>query len=460
MSSMPQNFQDAVLVTRLLGLRYLWIDSLCIIQDSKSDWEIEGSKMDQVYKNAYVTLAATSAATSHDGFLQRNPAPENPITLAYYSRDRSLCHSMVYLAVNDGHINPFERSVDCAAWNDRGWTFQERYLSQRVLYFCKDQAYFECHTVYETESNDPVPFVSMGSIISPSNSEVTSSTVSMELLDESALVGVDERNTEPVIEDVANLEEGHTTDTIVRASNRLYERWYRLAAQYSNRKLTYGSDKLPAISGLAREMAQSTHDEYLAGIWKGDLSQGLLWIWRDNGDALRQPERYRGPSWSWVSLDGQITWQNREDPSNMLLWGPQSEPVLRFVEADIHTPNDNPYGWASKATLKVYAAIVPVSIHEGKVKSRFGHFPYDLEHNGVTIGAGNLDPRDTNLSSGNKWCLQVEHQYQGDNTNEDTWSGLLLEGSGGSFRRIGVFYLLEGMTDFFKDHEARTLDLI
>ena len=99
---MSQNLQDAVVVTRLLGLRYLWIDSLCIIQDSKSDWEEEGSKMDQVYKNAYVTLAATSATTSHDGFLQRTPAPENPITLAYYFKDHTLCHSVVYLAITDG----------------------------------------------------------------------------------------------------------------------------------------------------------------------------------------------------------------------------------------------------------------------------------------------------------------------------------------------------------------------
>lgn len=344
--------------------------------------------MDQVYKNAYVTLAATSAATSHDGFLQRSPAPENPITLAYYSRDRSLCHSMVYLAATDGHINSFEKSVDCAAWNDRGWTFQERYLSQRVLHFCKDQAYFECHTVYKTESNDPVPFVPMGSTISPSDSEVTSSTVSVELLDQSDLVGVDERDTELVIDNVGSLEEGYATDTIVHASNRIYERWYKLAAQYSNRKLTYESDKLPAISGLAREMAQSTHDEYLAGIWKGDLSQGLLWIWRDGGEALRQPERYRGPSWSWVSLDGQITWPNRWDSSKWVPLGPQSEIALRFVEADIRTPNDNPYGRASKATLKVDAAIVPIIIHEGKAKKRFGDFPYDLEHNGVTIGVG------------------------------------------------------------------------
>ena len=164
-----------------------------------------------------------------------------------------------------------------------------------------------------------------------------------------------------------------------------------------------------------------------------------------------------GPGLAWtVKLPGQTAWTHQRG----YLLGPQWELALRFVEADIRTPNDNPYGRASKATLKVYAAIVPILIHEGKARKRFGDFPYDLEHNGVTIGVGNLDPRHTKFSPGNNWCLQVERQYQGDTAYETIWSGLLLEGSGVTFRRIGVFYLLEEMINFFEDYEARTLDLI
>lgn len=68
-SSMPQNFRDAVKLTRLLGIRYLWIDPLCILQDSKEDWEREGLKINDVYKYSYVTVAATSASAAYDGFL-------------------------------------------------------------------------------------------------------------------------------------------------------------------------------------------------------------------------------------------------------------------------------------------------------------------------------------------------------------------------------------------------------
>ena len=165
-----------------------------------------------------MTIAATSATTSHDGFWQRSPAPEDAINLSYYSRDRVLSRDFVYLAITDGETNNFEKSVQSAAWNKRGWTLQERYLSQRVLYFCLAQAYSECRAGYRTESNEPVASAPMGAFVSREDSEATSPSV---------------------------------FDT----RDKMYERWHRLVAQYSARKLTYESDKLPAISGAAREVA-------------------------------------------------------------------------------------------------------------------------------------------------------------------------------------------------------------
>lgn len=69
---MPQNFQDAIVITRALGSRYIWIESLCIVQDSNADWAYEGSQMDKAYKFARLTLAAASASTSEHGFLDYN----------------------------------------------------------------------------------------------------------------------------------------------------------------------------------------------------------------------------------------------------------------------------------------------------------------------------------------------------------------------------------------------------
>ena len=67
MTDIPKTFQDAVLITRKLGYRYLWIDSLCIIQDSASDWQIESVKMADIYFNAVVNISADASPRSDSG---------------------------------------------------------------------------------------------------------------------------------------------------------------------------------------------------------------------------------------------------------------------------------------------------------------------------------------------------------------------------------------------------------
>ncbi|PSS18829.1 hypothetical protein M430DRAFT_101556, partial [Amorphotheca resinae ATCC 22711] len=110
-SNLPSTFQDAVYIARKLNIRYLWIDSLCIIQDDADDWEIESAKMASIYQNAYLTIAATASASSQDSLLN----PRLPAT--------SLRKS------------PLLR---------RAWAFQEMILSPRVLHFAEDQLYWQC----------------------------------------------------------------------------------------------------------------------------------------------------------------------------------------------------------------------------------------------------------------------------------------------------------------------------
>ena len=120
-----------------------------------------------------MTIAATLATTSHDGFLQGSPALEDAINLSYHSRHRVLSRDVVYFA---------------------DWTLQERYLSQRVLHFCLAQAYSECRAGYRTETNEPVASAPMGAFVSRGDSEAMSPSV---------------------------------FDT----RDKMYERWHRLVAQ-------------------------------------------------------------------------------------------------------------------------------------------------------------------------------------------------------------------------------------
>ncbi|KAF2183526.1 HET-domain-containing protein, partial [Zopfia rhizophila CBS 207.26] len=118
---LPQTFRDAVSVTRALGVSYLWIDSLCIIQDSKEDWEAEAALMARVYENAQITIAAHAANDSTTGFLNA-PARRPPRTTSLSSR---------------------------------GWVYQESLLAPRTLNFAATEMAWECHSITACECGAP-----------------------------------------------------------------------------------------------------------------------------------------------------------------------------------------------------------------------------------------------------------------------------------------------------------------
>jgi hypothetical protein len=143
MESLPLSFQDAITVTHGLGIRYLWVDSLCIIQDNKEDWDHEAARMQQVYSNAVCVIAASSASSSNDGFLniQRQPRPWVAL--------RSSSGTLNYVCKS---IDNFHLDVEEAALNKRGWVLQERALARRSIHFTSTQLYMECGKGVQCES--------------------------------------------------------------------------------------------------------------------------------------------------------------------------------------------------------------------------------------------------------------------------------------------------------------------
>jgi hypothetical protein len=130
MSSLPQTFQDAIRVTRELGQRYIWIDSLCIIQDSKEDWFQESSRMGDIYSNSYCTISATGAEDGSMGLFLDHKSPP----------------------ASDMEAKMWEREVDSAPLNQRAWVFQERFLSHRNLMFGRGCLFWECDDNRASES--------------------------------------------------------------------------------------------------------------------------------------------------------------------------------------------------------------------------------------------------------------------------------------------------------------------
>lgn len=138
----PPKYQDAITIARQLNVQYIWIDSLCIIQQDKSnpldkdngtDWAKEAERMEQVFHSAYATIAACCANSPAERFLK--PRPERQcVTMKTGNALYYLCTA----------IDDFSGDVEEGELNKRGWVLQERALSRRTIYFTEKQTYWEC----------------------------------------------------------------------------------------------------------------------------------------------------------------------------------------------------------------------------------------------------------------------------------------------------------------------------
>ena len=263
---LEKTFTEAIDVARTLGVHYLWVDSLCIIQDSE-DWQKEAGLMWEVYSNSYLNLSATASSNSREGlFRARNSLTTQPCIVKVCQGHSSLAAD-TYYCYNE---TEWERYVNKAPVNTRAWVVQERLLSPRVLHFSEDQYFWEC---FELQASEGYPH------------------------------GL------PLRYHIENQRELVRSKPASQPSpERFLEIWDSVIQLYTNGKLSVASDKLIAVSGLAQQMYQllpeSTDNVYLAGMWRDDLIYQLLWSTSDR--ASRCHQNYRAPTWSWASMDGPV----------------------------------------------------------------------------------------------------------------------------------------------------------
>ncbi|KAF2430722.1 HET-domain-containing protein [Tothia fuscella] len=334
-SALPQVILDAIFVTWELGLRYLWMDSLCIIQDSPEDWKVECQRMADYYGNSYVTISVLDSPDVNRGFLQvKRHKVESPM-----SNNRGKC---LRLAPPEGS-EVFKNS----ALNLRAWALQERLLATRVLHYADSELFWECHTCRAREGS------------ARSNSYPYGDHLKL-LLSNRYRHGVSEGDT-------------------------FFEVWYRIIKHYSQRSLSFLSDKLPAISGVAAMLQEKSGFHYISGLWEEDVF-GLTWLragpWEESPRVLPDVRSGLDRTQSIHFIEGSPTWS----------WAHVDAPVdyLRHYTRDVTTHNDLEIMQAESPaegllTVKALFKRLWVKKNESRFSStecsHWNKFPYDASDN-------------------------------------------------------------------------------
>ena len=270
---LPKTFQDAIFIARKLKVHYVWIDSVCIIQDDDEDWKREATTMGLVYERAYLTISASDSPGDHAGFLIPNPEVYPEVKFPFRSDGQSL--DSVYLcSMYRGYFDPRTTSI-----SSRGWVLQERTLSRRILHFSGQQVHWECsqHRVSEDGYKEDVKTAVNTSYYLGQN---------IRTLTERSRTG-DKSGSDPAERN--------------EALKTLYHFYATKIHEFSTCKLTFASDKLPAgaAAGLgAHESGHLLFDEPI-------FVYSLLWyteIWSVHGSGM--PDKARAPFWSWAAMEG------------------------------------------------------------------------------------------------------------------------------------------------------------
>lgn len=251
-TELPKTFRDAIEICKRLDIRYIWIDSLCIIQDDEQDWAKESATMANFYGGCLLNIAASSARDSSQGcFFKRKDLPRCHFSLKI-DNNTNFEYDIMSETPDPHRVNnprPLE---------SRGWTLQERLLSPRAVHFTRDEVFWECHTKFASETS---PFGFKGDFM---------------------------RGKEPLS----------------------IENWANIISRYSNRRLTYEKGRLIALAGIAQTMWSQNKDGYCAGIWYDNLIELCWWYCHD-----RPPEKVlpkRAPTWSWASLNTRFAPMNED----------------------------------------------------------------------------------------------------------------------------------------------------
>lgn len=429
-SELPKTFQNAIMVTRYLGLEYLWIDALCIIQDIEADWQHECSTMHLVYANSALTIFAAAADGPNCGFLTPTRQAPPPCIIPYRSATSPYDTEQQSVVLSYlGHVRrPFD-SPPATSLDKRAWILQERLLSTRVLVFDTVETYFDCRAGRQRGAfpND----------ITSSSDMFSAGTLTNETLER------------PL----------HQYESHVQL-------WLHIVSDYTQRDLTKQSDIFPGLSGIAQKLKArsesegSSLGEYLAGAWSSETALFCCLLWYPYG----RPSRYQvastsiAPSWSWASCSR---------PVSFLGWGHNAS-VAKYQSHNVIPQGVDHYGEVrSGAFIQIMAYTRsftfdelkpdPVNSSELMIQAMNFESPPEPSHDSINYQFCwpaqipnfkiriSLDNTDNSFSPQHSFTCAIVYSWYKDFAWSTEWHGLMLSPSSeGRFRRVGVIRGKEG----------------
>ncbi|KAG4431568.1 hypothetical protein IFR05_012943 [Cadophora sp. M221] len=351
LAKLPKTFREAVEIIRALGFRYLWIDSLCIIQDDKKDWEIESAKMAGIYRESILTIAATASADSNGGFFFNRWSPSDKgykVDLETFELHGTFAGTDITVYVrprlDHGHdvFSGHFATKEYAPLLSRAWVYQERMLAPRTLHVHVEEMFWECKACTMCECGHLFwrQQRSTRDQVDPAGQSYVPNTFTLK----------------------SNIARAIDLPMAAEVVHRL---WAAAVGEYSALALTKESDRFPALSGLAGLFSQKLQTQYLAGLWGNDLVSGLLWFYEHDFIATR---RYRDkssnfPSWSWASLIRNQLDKENESNVNNLRYDINMENVtvdtrLKILQASCEVIGFNPFGEVSGGTIIIEGALI------------------------------------------------------------------------------------------------------
>ncbi|KAL8692931.1 MAG: hypothetical protein Q9218_002132 [Villophora microphyllina] len=414
---LPKTFQDAINISLDFNIDYIWIDSLCIVQDDEIDWHEQAGQMASVYQNCLFTIVAI-ASSDGSGGCYRTPGQDYSQNLEFTRSSKSgeVCSVFARKRIQhpDNEVHSGLGLNIGAPLIDRAWAFQEHFLAPRLLQYTATEIMWECNEMLTCECGqvDPEQY----------------------------------QRKKPAYRATTSAENATILQT-----------WRLIIRAFTMRYLTYHSDRLPALSGLAKRIQQSLffdgsgNEGYYAGLWGCDMLTGLAWSALGDPIDWSRATPYRAPTWSWASVEGRMGWDFEING--------EREPYARISQVSCDPAGADRTGAVTGGKLELSGLTIPVAVTD------YDYLAPTLRHciaytgpstDGLVSSRGEIfgliesdyqwaDPGDLYIAPGETLtCLRLGWRHTSPDDPEEfegMFSALLLRPSGLAtkvFQRVGI----------------------